>query len=49
MEILPNGALALRNVTVNVSIDLFYCEIRWNDHHKTYNATYQITVNCEFS
>ena len=44
---LPSGALVLRNVTVDVSGDLFRCVIGWNDHHRTYNATYQITVNCE--
>lgn len=45
---MPNGNLLLRNVTVALAGDYFYCEIGWNDHTMTYNATYQIFIdNCE--
>ena len=45
---MPNGNLVLTSVTVALSGDYFYCEIGWNDHMITYNATYQIFIdNCE--
>ena len=49
IKILPSGALALTNITANMSGDYFYCEIGWNDHMTTYNATYQMNVDiCEY-
>ena len=37
---MPNGNLVLTSVTVSISGDYFYCQIGWNDHMTTYNATY---------
>ena len=48
MKMMPNGNLVLTSVTVSISGDYFYCQIGWNDHMTTYNATYRIFIdNCE--